>query len=106
MTKRELKLTAEAEANLRDLQVAPSKASVLKQVRKTLGLMEINLRHPSLATHKYDSIQGPNGEDVFEAYAQNKTPGAYRVFFVFGPDRQEGKKRVPVLTVIAITPHP
>jgi hypothetical protein len=43
---------------------------------------------------------------VFEAYAQNQTPGAYRVFFMYGPDRVEGKKRTAVLTIIAITPHP
>ena len=106
MTNRELRFTAEAAANLRALERDPSKTGILRQVRKTLGLLETNLRHPSLVTHKYESLQGPNGEDVFEAYAQNKPPGAYRVFFVYGPDRQEGKKRVAVLTVIAITPHP
>ena len=104
--KRELRFTPEGQQNLRDLEAEPAKAAVLKQVRKTLGLMEINLQHPSLNTHKYDSISGPNGEEVFEAYAQNKTPGAYRVFFIHGPDRTEGKKRIPVLTVIAITRHP
>jgi|SRR5438046_2126249 len=104
--KRELRFTPEGQRNLRDLEAEPAKAAVLKQVRKTLGLMEINLQHPSLNTHKYDSISGPNGEEVFEAYAQNKTPGAYRVFFIYGPDRTEGKKRIPVLTVIAITRHP
>ena len=35
-----------------------------QKVLKTLGLMEINLRHPSLNTHKYDSLSGANGEDV------------------------------------------
>ena len=34
------------------------------------------------------------------------TPGAYRVFFHYGPDEMEGKKRVPILTIVAITPHP
>ena len=106
MTRRELRFTPEAQQNLTELTGNPAKAGILKQVQKTLGLMEGNLRHPSLATHKYDSIAGPNGEDVFEAYAQNRTPGAYRVFFVYGPDRSEGKKRIPVITVIAITPHP
>lgn len=104
--RREIRFTAEGRANLAALESTPAKAGVLKQVRKTLGLMEINLRHPSLATHRYESVAGPNGEEVFEAYAQNQTPGAYRVFFVYGPDRTEGKKRIPVLTVIAITPHP
>jgi hypothetical protein len=104
--KRELLFTAEARQNLKDLESDRSSAAELKQVRKTLGLLETNPRHPSLHTHKYDSLTGPNGEDVFEAYAQNKTPGAYRVFWMYGPDRYEGKKRIPVLTVIAITPHP
>jgi hypothetical protein len=43
---------------------------------------------------------------VFEAYAQNTTPGAYRVFFIHGPDRIERKKRIRVLTIVAITPPP
>lgn len=103
---RELRFTDEARANLKSLRAAPSRAGTLRQVEKTLGLLETNPRHPSLETHKYDSIAGPNGEDVFEAYAQNRTPGAYRVFFVNGPDRIEGRKRMPVITVVAITPHP
>ena len=103
---RELRLTPEAARNLAELEASPAKAAIFKQVRKTLGLMETDLRHPSLNTHKYESIHGPNGEEVFEAYAQNKTPGAYRVFFVYGPDRVQGKKRIAVLTIVAITPHP
>jgi hypothetical protein len=106
MTNRELRFTPEAQANLTELQAAPEKAAVLKQVREILGLMETNLRHPSLATHKYESIRGPAGEEVFEAYAQNRTPGACRIFFVYGPDVVKGKKRIPILTVVAITPHP
>ena len=102
---RELRFTPEARRNLADLQKNPAKRATLNQVRKTLGLLT-NLRHPSLNTHGFHSLQGPNGEEVFEAYAQNKTPGAYRVFFMHGPDRLEGKKRIAVLTIIAITPHP
>lgn len=103
--RRELRFTAEAQANLKALHT-PANAATLKQVQKTLALLETNVRHPLLHTHKYESIAGPNGEEVFEAYAQNKTPGAYRVFFIYGPDRGEGKRRVAVLTIIAITPHP
>lgn len=103
---RELRFTDEARANLKSLRAAPSKAGTLRQVEKTLGLLETNPRHPSLETDKYDSITGPNGEEVFEAYAQNRTPGAYRVFFVYGSDRTGGRKRIPVITIVAITPHP
>ena len=68
--------------------------------------METDLRHPSLHTHEYRSLSGPAGEKVLEAYVQNQTPAAFRVFFIYGPDRQEGPLRIPALTIIAITPHP
>lgn len=103
---RELRFSFLAEAALRELEGLPHQESLLKQVRKTLGLLETNPRHPSLQTHKFRSFRGPNGEEVFEAYVQNQTPGAYRVFFHYGPDRVEGKRRIPVLTIVAITPHP
>lgn len=103
---RELHFTPEALCNLEHLEHDPASRGTLNQVRKTLGLLETNLRHPSLATHRFHSLAGPNGEEVFEAYAQNRTPGAYRVFFMYGPDRTEGSRRIAVLTIIAITPHP
>ncbi len=51
--------------------------------------METNLRHPSLHTHKFDAIESPFGAEVFESYAQNKTPEAYRIFWCYGPTRDE-----------------
>ncbi len=71
----------------------------LKAVRKALGFLELNPRHQGLNTRKYNSLKGPSGEDVFEAYAENNTPGAYRIFWHYGPGKN-------VITVIAITPHP
>lgn len=106
MMRRELRFQDEAEAELDAIRRDPSKRGLLKQVRKTLGLLETNLQHPSLHTHKYQSLTGPNGEEVFEAYVQNRTPGAYRIFFCYGPDELRGGHRVPVLTIIAITEHP
>ncbi len=93
-----LHFTDDAEKHLEALQ-QPSKFKILKAVAKTLNLMEKNLRHPSLNTHVYHGIHGPNGEKIFEAYAQQKTPGAYRVFWYYGP----GKSNI---TILAITPHP
>lgn len=77
--------TIEADSQLKKLEKSPALKKRFKAVRKTLGLMEINLKHPSLNTHKYTSISGPNGEDVFESYAENKTLAAFRIFWVYGP---------------------
>src|SRR5258705_5298635 len=90
------------ENRARDRKVKSSKAEGLfKQVDKTIRLLLDNPRHPGLQTHPYSSIENPydKSEKVFEAYAQNRTPGAYRVFWCYGPDKCE-------ITIIAITPHP
>jgi hypothetical protein len=71
----------------------------LKAVRKALGYLENNPRHPSLKTHKYTALTGVNSEEVFEAYAENNTPTAYRIFWHYGPGKN-------VITVVAITAHP
>jgi hypothetical protein len=91
--------TPQADDDLKELENIPEKGKVLKAVRKTLGLMEMNLKHPSLQTHVYKSLKGPAGEKVFEAYAQQKTPSAYRIFWYYGPDRDQ-------ITIAAITPLP
>ncbi|OHE76841.1 MAG: hypothetical protein A3F67_10100 [Verrucomicrobia bacterium RIFCSPHIGHO2_12_FULL_41_10] len=83
-----------------------SKTALLKQVRKALGYLETNPRHPSLHTHEFTSLIGFHGEKIFEAYVQNNTPGAYRIFWHYGPDVVRQKKRIAVITIIAITPHP
>jgi hypothetical protein len=103
---RQLVFTAEAAEMLEKLRRNPAAAALYKQVLNTLGLLETNLRHHSLNTHEYVSLKGPNREKVFEAYVQNNTPGAYRVFFHYGPDRVSREVRVPVLTIMFIIPHP
>jgi hypothetical protein len=103
---RQLVFTAEAEATLERLRKNSAQAGLYKQVLKTLGLLESNLRHPSLNTHEFLSIKGKNNEKVYEAYVQNNTPGAYRIFFHYGPDRISKTARIPILTILSILPHP
>jgi hypothetical protein len=95
----ELVFTDTAKQQLKDIEGNQAMAAVFKAVAKTLGLLSTNIRHPGLNTHKFDSIRGPNGEEVFEAYAQNRTPAAFRVFCYYGPGKA-------VITIFAITGHP
>jgi len=104
--RRKIKFTPTADEQYSALESAPSKAGIFEQVGKCLSYLEIDPHHPSLNTHEFTSLTGANGEKVFEAYAQNNTPGAYRIFWHYGPDEIKGKKRIPVITVVAITPHP
>jgi hypothetical protein len=77
----ELLFTAQADADLDSLEIDASLVKRLKAVRKALALLETNPRHPGLNTHKFSSLKGPGGEEVFEAYAENKTPAAWRIFW-------------------------
>lgn len=95
----ELLYTPEAAEQREALESGPSQSRIWKAVGKTLGLLETNLRHPSLQTHKYHGLQGPHGEEVFEAYAQNKAPAAFRILWCYGPSKGQ-------ITIVAITPHP
>ncbi len=79
-----------------------SKAEGLfKQVEKCVRLLLENPKHPGLKTHEYHSIEHPYDKKgkVFEGYVQHRTPGAYRLFWCYGPGKGE-------ITIIAITPHP
>ena len=88
--------TKQAKKQLAALQVDQSK---LKRVRRCLALIETNPRHPGLNSHKYQSLSGPGGEDLWESYVENKTAAAWRIFWHYGPDPNQ-------ITIIAITPHP
>jgi hypothetical protein len=70
-------------------------------VAKAVHQLADDPRHPSLNTHEYSSLEHPFDpkRKVFEAYAQSRTPGAYRVFWCYGPGKGE-------ITIIAVTPHP
>jgi len=103
-TFRELQAAAAAslENRRRSRTAKPSKAEGLfKQVEKCVRLLLENPRHPGLHTHEFHSIEHPFEKTgkVFEAYVQNRASGAYRLFWCYGPGKDE-------MTIIAITPHP
>jgi len=95
----QLKFTKEADDNLSIMEKDKGLEKRLKAVRKALGYLEVNPRHPGLKTHKFYSLMGENGEEIFEAYAENQTAAAYRVFWHYGPGKD-------VITIVAITAHP
>lgn len=97
----ELKFSKAADVQLLGLEQIASKDSVVRQIKKSLGYLQVDPKHPSLHTHVYYGMVNPFNQQakVFEAYAQNKTPGAYRIFWCYGPKKDQ-------LTVLAITPHP
>jgi hypothetical protein len=82
------------------LRADQAQAKRLKAVEKALGLMQVSLRHQALNTHKYEGTKCPHKMDLFEAYAENSTPGAYRIFFCYDPDLRE------TLLIVDVCAHP
>ena len=94
----EIKYSREAVENLRDLKKSGNVLK-LKKIKSALDKIQQDPRHPGLHTHKYQSFSTYDGEDVFQSYVENRTSGAFRIFWHYG----KGKD---VITMIAITPHP
>ncbi len=97
----ELVFARRANEELDRLEDSSRHSGLVKQVKKTLGFLQTNPRHPSLQTHVFHSLENPYDprEKVFEAYVQQNTPAAYRLFWCYGPAKSQ-------ITIIAITPHP
>lgn len=72
----------------------------LKAVKKALGRLQLDPNHRGLNVHSMVGETCPHGGTLFVAYAQNKTPGAYRIFFCYPPQARGW------IYVVAITPHP
>ena len=95
----ELQWTREAEDAYRLLKHDASQKKRYNSVKKAMAFLADDPRHNSLQTHEYLSLKGPAGEKVFAAYAEHKTPAAYRIFWCYGPSSG-------VITIFAITSHP
>ena len=95
----EIFLTDHAREQLNKLKTDKGLEKRYHSVKKAIQFLSTNPRHQSLMTHEFTSLKGPHGEKIFEAYAEQSTPAAYRVFWHYGPGKNQ-------ITVIATTPHP
>lgn len=95
-----LEWTATAAATFETLRGDAASAKRFKAVQKALTLLSQNPRHTGLNTHEWKSATCPHGEKLWEAYAENNTAGAYRIFFCYPPQKRG------FIQIVAITPHP
>lgn len=92
--------TREAEKVLNDLRATKQHTTKPKKIQKSLRLLQhAGPRHPGLHSHGYTSVPGPGGEQLWESYVENRTPSAWRIWWIYGPG--DGQ-----LTIVTIGPHP
>jgi hypothetical protein len=93
----ELRFTEEANRVLDQIGIDNQKKA--RKVHRALAQIEHDPRYPGLQSHQYKSKTGPNGEPLWESYVENQTPGAWRIFWSYGPDTGQ-------ITILTIGPHP
>ena len=79
--------------------LSPADRELFKKWAKALALLRDNPRHPGLRTHEIEPLSRRFGQKVFQSYLENNTPGAGRMYWVYGPE--EGH-----ITVVGLEPHP
>lgn len=95
----ELHWAEPAGESFESLKTDASKQKQYRAVKNALKKLAKDPFYPSLHSHEFYSLKGPNGGKVFESYAENKTSGAYRVFWYYGLGRG-------IITIFMITAHP
>ncbi len=90
-----------AKTELDRLKYSASEQALYRQVQSALRKLSQNPHYPGLNSHRFHGLRNPidSNAPVFTSYVQNNTPAAYRIFWCYGPARQQ-------ITIIAITPHP
>ncbi|MHA1540942.1 MAG: hypothetical protein ACTSXL_04770 [Alphaproteobacteria bacterium] len=93
----QIRFLEKANHQLKKLEKNKTYKIQFKAVVKALAYLEQNPKHPSLKTHRYSGFSFVK-KQVFEAYAQNHTSGAYRIFWYYGENN--------TIVIISITAHP
>lgn len=70
-----------------------------KKLGKTFLLLANNPKHPGLKSHEIEALTRRYSIKVFESYIENSKPAAGRIFWVYGPNKND-------ITIIGLEPHP
>ena len=62
-------------------------------------MLSENPRHPGLNSHEIDVLSARLKVKVWQSYLENKRSGARRIFWYYGPGKQQ-------ITILAIEKHP
>ncbi|MGH3626170.1 MAG: hypothetical protein ACRDRL_01805 [Sciscionella sp.] len=95
----ELVYTVQADKILTNLERKQYQQKRKKVLRTLKQLQVYGPRHPGLHSHPYKSVQGPGGAAPWESYVESRTPGAWRIWWIYGPDTGQ-------ITIVLIGPHP
>ena len=80
-------------------KIKKKEEQLYKKWGKALKLLSADPFYPSLQTHEIEPLSRRYGMKVWQSYLENKTSGAMRMYWVYGPDQKD-------ITIIGLEPHP
>lgn len=70
-----------------------------KKMGKAMAFLSNDPKHPGLHSHEIDALSRRYGVKVWQSYLENKTSGAGRIYWIYGPEKKD-------ITIIGLEPHP
>ena len=92
-------LWLELQEKYRSGNIKKKEEQLYKKWGKALKLLSADPGYPSLQTHEIEPLSRRYGMKVWQSYLENKTSGAMRMYWVYGPDQKD-------ITIIGLEPHP
>lgn len=83
----------------RDGTISKKDEDLYNKWGNALKKLSSNPMYPSLKSHEITELSRRYGMKVWQSYLENKTSGARRMYWVYGPRQQE-------ITIIGLEPHP
>lgn len=79
--------------------ISKKELALYNKLGKAMRLLSQDPSYPSLHTHDIEPLTKRYGVKVWQSYLENNTSRAMRMYWVYGPDRQD-------ITIIGLEPHP
>lgn len=80
-------------------KLSKDETALHKKWGKAMAFLAIDPKHSGLQSHEIDALSRRYSVKVWQSYLENNTPGAGRLYWVYGPGKGE-------ITVIGLEPHP
>lgn len=87
------------EQKIKAKSASKKEIELFKKLVSCFKKLSTDPRYPSLCTHDIEALTKRYNLKVWESYVENNKPAAERIFWVYGPGRED-------ITVIGLEPHP